>query len=456
MLTCNCTGFPLSHKGMRWFAISLVLAIHFISVSTTQAQSPAIQEITLENGLKVFLLENHKSPAVTFQVWYHVGSRNELDGKSGLSHFLEHMMFKGTAKITPEEHSRIIAKNGGRYNAFTSQDTTVYFATMSREKIRIAIELEADRMVNARMDGEYFEREKAVVIEERRLRTEDNPTQALAEVTGAVAYMIHPYRRPVIGWMQDLRNLNLQDLKSYYRTYYSPNNAFVVVVGDFEKSEILAKIKDTFGQIPRGPEPPSVNFIETPQRGERRVTLKKDAELPYLLMLYHVPNFKDPDSYALDLLTVILASGRSSRFFHDLVYEQRLARRVSAEYSGATIDPSVLTISAQAMPGKSAAGVESAIDQLLEQIKSKPVGERELQKTKNQVVANTIFRQDSIFRQGMRIGRYQISVGRELMEVYLKEIMKVTAADLVRVARKYLDPSRRTVGTLVPTGGDPK
>ena len=439
---------------MRWVAIALALAIQLIPVRTAQAQSPQVEEITLENGLKVFLLENHKSPAVTFQVWYHVGSRNELDGNSGLSHFLEHMMFKGTAKIAPEEHSRIIAKNGGRYNAFTSQDATVYFATMSREKIGIAIELEADRMVNARMDGEYFAREKAVVIEERRLRTEDNPSQALAEVTGAVTYMVHPYRRPVIGWMQDLRNLTLQHLKSYYRTYYSPNNAFVVVVGDFAPTEILAKIKATFGQIPRGPDPPKVKITETPQRGERRVTLKKEAELPYLLMHYHVPNLKDPDSYALDLLTVILASGRSSRLFRDLVYGQRLARRVSADYSGLSIDPTVLSISAQAMPGKSAAQVERAIDQVLEQIKSEPVGERELQKAKNQVEADIIFRQDSIFGQGMRIGRYEISVGLELMDRYLEEVRKLTAADLLRVARTYLAQDRRTVGTLIPTEED--
>ena len=435
---------------MRWVAIALALAIQLIPVRTAQAQSPQVEEITLENGLKVFLLENHKSPAVTFQVWYHVGSRNELDGNSGLSHFLEHMMFKGTAKIAPEEHSRIIAKNGGRYNAFTSQDTTVYFATMSRDKIGIAIELEADRMVNARMDSEYFEREKAVVIEERRLRTEDNPSRALAEVTGAVTYTVHPYRRPVIGWMQDLRNLTLQDLKSYYRTYYSPNNAFVVVVGDFAPTEILAKIKATFGQIPRGPDTSKVNITEIQQRGERRVTLKKEAELPYLLMNYHVPNLKDPDSYALDLLTVILASGRSSRLFRDLVYGQRLARRVSADYGGLSIDPTVLSISAQAMPGKSAAEVEHAIDQVLERIKSEAIGDRELQKAKNQVEADYVFRQDSIFGQGMKIGRYEISVGLELMDRYLEEVRKLSATDLLRVARKFLDQDRRTVGTLIP------
>ena len=435
---------------MRWSALSLALVIQLFTFGIAHAQTPQVEVITLENGLKVLLLENHKSPVVTFQVWYHVGSRNEQDGKSGLSHFLEHMMFKGTSKIAPEEHSRIIAKNGGRYNAFTSQDTTVYFATMSHEKIGIAIELEADRMVNARMDGEYFEQEKNVVIEERRLRTEDRPSAALAEVTGAIAYTVHPYRRPVIGWMQDLRNLSLQDLKSYYRTYYAPNNAFVVVAGDFSRTEILSKIKATFGKIPRGSDPPKVTTKEKPQRGQRRVTLKKEAELPYLLMYYHVPNLKDPDSYALDLLAVILASGRSSRLFRDLVYSERVARRVSADYGGLSIDPTVFSISAQAMPGKDPAEVERAIDKVLEQIKSEPVGERELQKAKNQVEAHFIFRQDSIFGQARKIGRYEISVGWQLMDQYLEGIRKLTSADLLRVAQRYLDPDQRTVGTLIP------
>ena len=270
------------------------------------ASTAETQEVVLENGLKVLLLENHKSPAVTFQVWYRVGSRNEIDGKSGLSHFLEHMMFKGTAKTGPEEYSRIIAKNGGRSNAFTSSDVTVYFATMSRDKIGIAIDLEADRMANARLDGKFFEPEKKVIMEERRLRTEDNPVSALAEITGAVTYTVHPYRRPVIGWMGDIEGLTREDLREHYRTYYAPNNAFLVVVGDFSTPEILAQIKAAFGKIPRGPAPPRVNVEEPPQRGERRVILKKEAELPVLLLDYHVPNTESPDSFALDLLTTVL------------------------------------------------------------------------------------------------------------------------------------------------------
>ncbi len=306
----------------------------------------------LDNGLKVLLLENHKSPAVTFQIWYRVGSRDEMDGKSGLSHYLEHMMFKGTSKIGPEQYFRIITKNGGRSNAFTMPDATVYFATMSRDKIGIAIELEADRMANARLDGAYFEPEKKVVLEERRLRTEDNPSSALSEVTSAVAYTVHPYRRPVIGWMEDVRNLSPEDLKRYYDTYYIPNNAFLVVVGDFTRTKILAKIEHAFGKIQRGPKPPMMRIKEPPQMGERRVILKKEAELPLLHIYYHAPNLGHQDSIALDLLEVILAGGRSSRLHQDLVYRRRLAHKVSVHYRRLSIDPTIFSITARPCRGK--------------------------------------------------------------------------------------------------------
>ncbi|MBI2988050.1 MAG: insulinase family protein [Deltaproteobacteria bacterium] len=426
------------------------LIVQAFLVPAVRAQPYQTQEVLLENGLKVLLLENHKSPSVTFQVWYRVGSRNEEDGKSGLAHFLEHMMFKGTAKVGPEEYSRIIAKNGGRSNAFTSEDHTVYFATMSREKIGIAIELEADRMANARLDGSQFESEKKVVMEERRLRTEDNPISALAEVTGAATYMVHPYRRPVIGWMGDIQNLSREDLQRHYQSYYLPNNAFIVVVGDFSTREILAKIKSAFGKIPRGPEPPKVKVEEPPQRGERRVVLKKEAEIPFLLMYYHVPNLRDRNSFALDILSVILAGGRSSRLYQELVYHKRIASSVSADYGGVSVDPTAFSITARVMPDKEPAEVERAVDSLLERARSEPVSERELEKAKNQIEAGFIFGQDSIFGQAMRIGQYESAAGWRFLDSYLAGVRKVTAADVLKVAKQYLDPDRRTVGILIP------
>jgi len=433
-------------KNSLKFFLSLLVILF-----STPANATAVREVVLDNGLKVLLLENHKSPSVTFQVWYRVGSRNEKDGKSGLSHFLEHMMFKGTPSVKPEEYARIIAKNGGRSNAFTTSDVTVYFATMSRDKIGIELELEADRMANALLGEAYFEPEKKVIQEERRLRTDDNPTAALDEVTSAVAFTVHPYRRPVIGWMDDIQNLSRQDLADHYKLYYAPNNAFIVVTGDFFSDEILPKIKAAFEKIPRGPEPPKVRAEEPPQSGERRIIFKKEAELPFILMFYHAPNLKSPDNFALDVLTVVLAAGRSSRLYHEIVYQKRLARSVDANYSSVSIDPGGLTVTAQLMPGKEPAEVEHEIDALLEKLKSEPISERELQKAKNQIESGFIFAQDSIFGQAMKIGYYEATGGWRQMDQYIEGIRQITREDIRRVAKQYLDRDHRTVGVLIPT-----
>jgi len=427
-----------------------------LSATSHTVNAAQVQESVLDNGLKVLLLEDHKSPAVTFQVWYRVGARNEKDGKSGLAHFLEHMMFKGTPSTGPEEYSRIIAKNGGQSNAFTSSDVTVYFATMSREKIGIELELEADRMANALLGEKYFEPEKKVIQEERRLRTDDNPASALGEVTSAIAYMIHPYRRPVVGWMEDIQHLVRQDLVDFYKLYYAPNNAFIVLVGDFSAEEMLPKIKAAFGKIPRGPEPPRVDIEEPEQRGERRLVYKKEAELPLVLSFYHAPNLKSPDSFALDLLTVVLAGGKSSRLYHELVYQKRLVRGIDADYSGISVDPAGLSIYAQLLPGIEAATVEREIERGLEEVKAELISERELQKAKNQVEAAFVFAQDSIFGQAMKIGYYEAVGGWRQMDDYLPGIRKVTREDVRRVARLYLDPDRRTVGTLIPSKKKPQ
>ncbi len=423
------------------------LLVPFLIISSiifpVHAEALKVQEVILENGLKILLLENRKSPVVTFQVWYRVGARNDEDSKTGLAHFLEHM-------VGPKDYSRIIAKNGGRSNAFTTADTTVYFANMSREKVGVAIELEAERMAANRLDGAEFETEKNVVMEERRLGIEDNPVSALSEVASAVAYTMHPYRRPIIGWMKDIENISQEELERHFRTYYVPNNAFIVAVGDFSAPEMLAKIKAHFGGIPRGPEPPKMGTQEPAQRGERRVILKKEAELPVLLLHYHSPNARDPDSFALDLLSVILAQGRSSRLYQELVYRMRLVRGVSADYYGLSVDPTIFSITAQLMPGKDPREVERALDELLDRVRSEPVSDAELEKAKKQVEAAFVFGQDSVFGQAMRIGYYEVSVGWRLLDGYLDGIRKVTAKDILRVARRYLHPDSRTIATLIP------
>jgi zinc protease len=328
---------------------------------------------------------------------------------------------------------------------------TVYFATMSREKIGIELDLEADRMANALLGEQYFEPEKKVIQEERRLRTDDNPGSALSEVAGAVAFMVHPYRRPVVGWMEDIEKLTRQDLVDFYKLYYAPNNAFVVVVGDFSTDEILPKIRNAFGKIARDADAPKVSVQEPEQQGERRVILKKEAELPFLLTFYHAPNLQSADSFALDVLSVVLAGGRSSRLYHDLVYEKRLVRGVDADYSRVSVDPMGFSITAQLLPGIQPANVEREIYGSLEKIKSELITERELQKAKNQIEAAFIFDQDSIFGQAMKLGYYEITGGWRQLDTYLDGIRKVTREDIRRVARQYLDGDRRTVGTLIPT-----
>jgi len=251
--------------------------------------------------------------------------------------------------------------------------------------------------------------------------------------------------------MTDIQNLNRDDLRRYYRTYYSPNNAFLVVVGDFSTQEMLGKIKEAFGKIPRGTTPPKMTIQEPPQTGEKRLVYRREAELPFLAMYYHVPTIKDPDSYALDLLSVILGSGKSSRLYHELVYRKRIARGVEAEYAGLSIDPTLFTLSAQVMPDKDSSEVERTIDTILERLKNEPMKETELKKAKNQVESTFVYGQDSIFGQSMRIGQYESAASWQLIDQYLPGIRKVTVADIQRVAKKYLDADKRTVGLLVPT-----
>jgi zinc protease len=407
-------------------------------------------ETLLPNGLKVLLLENHKAPIITFQVWYRVGSRNEEWGKTGLSHMLEHMMFKGTKKFGPEDFSRMIQENGGNNNAFTSHDYTAYFENLSADRIQVAIDLESDRMQNLMLREEDFRTERMVVVEERRLRTEDNPQAFLLEQMMAMAFQIQPYHWPIIGWMEDLSRLTVEDLKSYYQTYYNPVNAFLVVVGDFKKDELLPKIEKAFGSYARGVAPNQDKVKDPPQVGERRISVKKEAQLPFLVMGYHVPNLRDPDSYVLEVMATILSGGKSSRFYQSLVREKRLVLSADADHSLLSRDPSLFYISADLLPGKEVAEVEKALDQEVERLQKEPVGEKELEKAKNQLEASFIFGQDSIFYQAMILVQHEICLDWRAIDNYIPSIRKVSPEDIQRVAKRYLIPDNRTVGILIP------
>lgn len=387
-----------------WIVLCVLLTLDLADAQVTAR----VTESALENGLKILLLEEHKAPVVTVHIWYRVGARNEQPGTTGLSHLLEHMMFKGTSKIGPGQFSRIIRKNGGRDNAFTSEDYTGYFETFASDRVELALKLEADRMRGLLLDSKEIEAEKKVVMEERRLRTEDDPVSALREAMGAAAFQAHPYRQPIIGWMTDIEKLTREDLVRYYNTYYVPNNAVLIVVGDFKSDELLPKIRHHFGPIPRADDPPAVRSVEPEQRGERRVLLKKEAELPFVFMGYHVPNLKHPDNFALEVLAYILSGGKSARIYKSLVYEQQLALFAGGGYDRESVDPNLFPLYASVMPGKTAEEIERALTAEIERVKNEPISDRELQKAKNQIEADFLFGQDSVFNLARVLAEYEI------------------------------------------------
>jgi len=409
-----------------------------------------VQEHQMANGLTVLLLPESRAPIVSVQVWYRVGSRNEVLGKTGLSHLLEHLMFRGTEKYGPKVFSRLLQQAGASNNAFTSKDYTAYFETGPTTSLRLFLELEADRMRHLKLSEELFRTEQKVVVEERRLRTEDDPVNSLYEELVATAFKAHPYQWPVIGWMHDVASLQLADLRQHYDRYYQPNNATLVVVGDIDPAATLQAILETFGQIPRGPDPPPFRALEPPQQGERRTEITREAQLPAVFMAYHTPNLTEADAFPLEVLSLILAQGRSSRLHRRLVYEAKVALDAGAEYEFATASPSLFVFYAQPLPGKSLAYVEQLLEAEIDKIKNQPVSEQELRKAKNQTEAAFIMGQDSLFYRGMLLGRYQTIGSWQRLNDIVPGIRAVTAADVQRVAQKYLVKTNRTVGILNP------
>jgi zinc protease len=426
------------------------IIVHLFTGSAWAGLTDKVSETVLSNGLKVILLENHKAPLVTFQVWYRVGSRNESWGKTGLSHMLEHMMFKGTKKIGGEQFSRIIEENGGNYNAFTSKDFTAYFENLRSDRIQVAIDLEADRMRNLVLRDKDFQTERMVVMEERRLRTEDNPRAYLFEQMTAAAFTVSPYHWPIIGWMEDIRRFTLADLQDYYQTYYQPANAFLVVVGDFKKDDILFLIRRAFGGYTSGVKPDPTRSVEPQHVGEKKVLVKKEAQLPFLVRGFYVPNLQSYDSYVLEVIAAILSGGKSSRFYREMVREKQVALEAHADHSLLSHDPSLFYISVVPMPGKDMADLENAVDRELERLQNTPVTDHEIEKAKNRLEASFIYSQDSLFSQAMLLARHEIAGGWKKLDDYLPFVRKVTAADIQRVSKRYLIRDNSTVGILVP------
>jgi zinc protease len=415
----------------------------------------AVHEFTLANGLKLVVKEDHRSPVVISQIWYKAGSMDELNGTTGVAHVLEHMMFKGTQKVPGGEFSRRIAAAGGRENAFTSRDYTAYFQQLQKGKLPLAMELESDRMRNLVLTEEEFAK---VVMEERRLRTDDQPRSLVHEKMLATSYQAHPYRRPVIGWMNDLENMTVRDAKAWYEQWYAPNNAVLVVVGDVDPKEVFALAQRHYGPIkPRSVLPLDKRKPqgEPPQAGIKRILVKAPARLPYIAMGYHAPVVRDPaadwEPYALEVLAGVLAGNDSARLNKELVREQRIASSAGAGYDSTARGPGMFYLDGTPSEGKTAADVEAALRKEIEKLIQEGVSEEELARVKAQVVAGHVFQLDSMFFQAMQIGQLE-SIGLSYRDVdtMLKKLQAVTAEQVRDVAKKYLKDDRLTVAVLDP------
>ena len=431
--------------------LTLVVALVWVLVVPLTADAAdTVQATTLENGLRVLILEDHRSPIISFQVWYRVGARNEARGATGIAHFLEHLMFKGTPTVGPREFARIVEQNGGRNNAFTTHDVTSYFVNIAADKLDLVARLDADRMRNLLLDPREINSEREVIIEERRTRTEDDPGGFLGEEVSSIAFKAHPYGVPVIGWAEDIKRITPEEIRAFYKAYYTPNNALVVLVGDVNAREALATIRKHFGPIARGPEPPAMTAVEPPQNGERRVTVLKEAQLPIVYVGYHVPNQQSNDAPALEMLSAILSGGRASRLYKRLVYERQLALEAGGDFSYFSFDPNLFWFWGTPLPGQTPETMEKALIEEMERFKKEPVTDEELTRAKNQVESAFVFEEDSVHRRATLLARFELIGGYALMTQYVDRLRAVTAADVTRVAQAYFQDYRKSVGILLP------
>jgi zinc protease len=425
-------------------------------IITTLAQAAgAVHEYALENGMKVIVKEDHRAPIVASHVWYKVGSSYEPDGITGISHALEHMMFKGTKNHKPGEFSRIIAANGGDENAFTGRDYTAYYEVLANDRLEIALELEADRMRNLLLPAEEFTKEIEVVKEERRLRTEDQPTALTVEQFTAAAYRVLPYRNPVIGWMSDIENMTVEDLREWYRLWYAPNNATLVVVGDVEPERVLRLAKKYFGPFKAEPTPPIHELREPPQHGIIRTLVRAPARQPYLLLGYKTPVVgiaeEEWEPYALEMLAAILDGGDSARLSRNLIRGREIAVSAGAGYSAFSRFSSMLIMSGIPRDGHTVKELEAALREEVARLREEPVTEQELDRVRAQVVAGEVYQLDSVHYQAMQIGMLEtLGLRWQLLDEYVERINAVTAEQVRAVARKYLIEDNLTVASLDP------
>ncbi|MGE5466134.1 MAG: M16 family metallopeptidase [Ignavibacteria bacterium] len=412
-------------------------------------------EKQLSNGLRVIVTEDHRSPTAVHMVWYRVGAMDETDGHSGLAHALEHMMFKGTKKVPPGGFNKLVAEAGGRDNAFTSEDYTAYFQIVPKAALPEMMRLEADRMANLKVTAPDFASEIKVVMEERRLRTDDNPEALVFETLNASAFLANPYRRPVIGWMDDLEHMTWQDARDWYKRWYAPNNAYVIVVGDVDHNEVFRLAEKNYGRIKPQTLPVRRNESDPEQSGIRRAVVKAPAKLSYIAMAWKVPKVTDVehdrDPYALDVLAALLDGHEAARFPRDLVREQKVAQSAGTQYDNTVRGESLFIIAGQPGEGRTAADLEAAFRAELKRIQDEGVTAEELARVKTQLIAAQVYKRDSMMAQAMEMGMMEAS-GHNWRDVdrIVAKLGTVTADEVRGVAKKYFKDDTLTVAVLDP------
>ena len=406
----------------------------------------------LDNGLVVLTKEVHTSPIVTSMIWYRVGSRNEELGHTGKSHFLEHMLFKGTDRFKKGQIDLITLKNGGGNNAFTSHDFTAYYFNFASDRWDIAMEIEADRMVNCAFQPDEFEAEKKVVIEELKTGL-DSPWGLLLQEVDASAFKVHPYRNPIVGWLQDVERATVEQQQAYYRKYYQPNNAILVIAGDFETGRVLNNVSRAFSSIPVGSTPAPMPLHEPPQRGERRLVVRWRSKVPRLAIAYHAPEIAHADSYALQLLAVTLTEGKTSRLYQRMVEREQSVTFVSAEY-GEAKDPTLFHIRSEARGNHSIEDIETSIYDELSRVVANGVTTHELDRAKHQIEAHFILSRERTLDQAILLGQIETLYGLDYIDSYLRRMSAVTSNDVVDVCARHLNENNRTVGRLLNDGSD--
>lgn len=405
--------------------------------------------------MRVVVREDHRAPTAVQMVWYRVGSIDEHDGVTGVAHVTEHMMFKGTPSVGPGEFNRRVAAVGGRDNAFTSTDYTAYFQQVPATQLKTVMALEADRMRHLTLEPAGYNKEIQVIMEERRMRTDDQSSARVHEAMNAVAWQAHPYRRPVIGWMSDLEQMTVADVRDWYRRWYVPNNATLVVVGDVNHQQVFGWARQTYGAIPARALPERKQFEEPVQAGKRQLDVKAPADLPLLVMGWKVPRLNDPrkdvDPYALEMLAQILDGHEAARLPIALVKEQQVAVSVDTSYDSTNRGPSMFMLQASPRPGHTVDQLEQAIRGALAEVANKGVTEQELARARSQLRSSEVYKKDSMMGQAMEIGMLEtLGYGWQASPLMLDKLNQVTTADVQRVAQSYFKDDQLTIARLVP------